>query len=98
MPTSNLTQRRRIFKQFKSALELPDPCRSYEDFQKMNNEDLSGMDRLELRNEWNRAELALMLADGDLVLYMDSKGNMITARAYLLQRLAEIRRLLKGAA
>ena len=58
---ANLTQRRRIFKQFKKAMELPNPMQSFEEYQKLNNEDLDEMNRLELRNEWNRVELALML-------------------------------------
>ncbi len=98
MPTSNLTQRRRIFKQFKSALELPDPCRSYEEYQKLNNEDLAAMDRLELRNEWNRVELALMLMSDDQLLYVEPDGGHVTAKAYLLTRLAAIKRRWKGVA
>ena len=98
MPTTNLTQRRLIYKQFKKAMELPDPMRSFEEYQKLNNEDLGDMNRLELRNEWNRVELALMLFDGDLLLWLRPDGGQVTARAYLLNRLAAIKRLLKGAA
>lgn len=93
---SSLTRPRRYYKRFRKALELPDPCRSYEDYLQLKNEDLAGMDRLELRNAWNAAELALLLSDGDRVLYIDSRGNLITERTYLLKRVAAIRRLWRG--
>ena len=62
----------------------------------LKNEDLAGMDRLELRNAWNAAELALLLSDGDRVLFIDSQGKLITERTYLLKRVAAIRRLWRG--
>lgn len=94
----SLTRSRRYYKQFREALELPDPCRSYEDYLRLKNEDLSGMDRLELRNAWNAAELALLLSDGDRVLFVDSQGKLITERTYLLKRVAAIRQLWRGVA
>ncbi len=98
MPTTNLTQRRLIYKQFKKAMELPDPMRSFEEYQKLNNEDLDEMNRLELRNEWNRVELALMLMSDDQLLYVEPDGGHVTAKAYLLTRLAAIKRRWKGVA
>ena len=93
---SSLTRQRRYYKQLRRALEMPNPCRSYEDYLQLQNEDLSGMDRLELRNAWNAAEMALLLSDGDSVLYIDPQGALITERTYLLKRIAAIRRIWRG--
>lgn len=98
MPMHSLAQRRRIFKQFRVAMELPDPMQSFEEYQKLNNEDLGDMNRLELRNEWNRVELALMLMSDDQLLYVEPDGGHVTAKAYLLTRLAAIKRRWKGVA
>ena len=98
MPTAKISQNRHMFKVLKKAIDLPDPYNTLEEFNEIMDpgQDLIGADRLELRRAWNAVEFALMLADGDRVLYMDSAGNMITAQSYLLRRLAAIRQLLKG--
>lgn len=93
-----LAQKRTFYKQLRSAVELPDPMRSFEEYQKLNNEDLDEMNRLELRNEWNRVELALMLMSDDQLLYVEPDGGHVTAKAYLLTRLAAIKRRWKGVA
>ncbi len=100
MPTAKISQNRHMFKMLKKATGLPNPYNTLEEFKEVMDpgQDLIGADRLELRRAWNAVELALLLADGDRVLYMDTAGNMITARAYLLRRLAAIKRLWKGAA
>ena len=96
---SNIAQRRRIFKEFKNAMELPDPMRSYEDYLQSRNDDLAGMNRLELRRAWNAAEAKLLLlGDNDLILFIEHDGGQVTARTYLLGRLAAIKRLWKGVA
>ena len=96
MLKQSIAQRRRFFKRLKETTALPDPLRSYEEYLQSINEDLASMDRLGLRNAWNAAELALLLSDGDRVLYIDSRGNLITERTYLLKRVAAIRRLWRG--
>ncbi len=100
MSKVRLSQRRRVFNKLSKALTLPDPMHSYEDWAELQDpgQDLAGADRLELRLAWQAAELALLLDDREQVLYMDSQGNPITARAYLLKRLAVIKRLWRGAA
>ena len=96
---SSLTRPRRYYKRFRKALELPDPCRSYEDYLQLKNEDLAGMDRLELRNAWNAAELALLLlGEDDRVFYIGYDGSPVTAKAWLLGRVARIRKLWRGVA
>jgi len=57
----------------------------------LKNEDLAGMDRLELRNAWNAAELALLLlGEDDRVFYIGYGCSPVTAKAWLLGRVARI--------
>lgn len=95
----SLTQKRRIYKQLRDATALPDPMRSYEEWSELQDpgHDLIGADRLELRQAWQAVELALLLNDGNKIVYMDEQ-KMITAQEYLLKRLAAIKRLWRGAA
>lgn len=93
----NIAKKRGFFKKLKNATALPEPLRSYEDFLQLQNLDLDSMDRMELRAAFNAAEISLMLlGKDDKLLYMDSQGNFITARTYLLRRIAKIKRLWRG--
>ena len=50
-------------------MELPDPMRFIRGLSAILNDDLAGMNRLELRRAWNAAEAnLLLLGDNDLIL------------------------------
>jgi hypothetical protein len=52
------------------------------------------MDRLELRNAWNAAETALLLlGKNDHVFYIRHDGSPITAKNWLVARVARIRKM-----
>ena len=93
-----LSQRRRVFKWLRRAAALPDPLCSDGEYSKSRNLDLGEMDRIELRQAWNEAELLLAaLGTDDPVMYIDPiSGNLITAKAWLMARMAMIRQLWKG--
>lgn len=99
MSKVSLTQSRRTYKNFRAAMELPDPMVKYEDWVEVHNpaRDLVGADRLELRKAWQSTEMRLLFNDGNRILCMDSLGGFITVEDYLLRRLAAIRRLWREA-
>lgn len=89
-----LSKKRQFFKKLRQTITLPDPLQSFDGFVKLKNADLYEMDRMELRRAWNEAEFQLLLlGDDDFVFHMDAQGNLFTARAYLLKRIALIRQL-----
>ncbi len=98
MSISSLTQRRRVYKQLRAALALPDPVGSEDGYLMFTNEDLCNMDRIELNLELDRAKLMLMLQeDKDAIIAMSPGGKPITAQAWLLRRLDSIMQAIEGA-
>ena len=95
---SIITHKRQFFKRLTGAMSLPTPLNCFEDWQKLHNRDLAGMDRLEMARELRRVKFLLMLLVGDdQVIALTPEGELITARTWLLQRLELIRRAMWGA-
>ncbi len=77
-------------------MELPDPCRSYEDYLRLKSEDLAAMDSTELELTRHAVELQLLvLGRDDRVIYIFPDGRLLTARTWLQERLREIANLLR---
>jgi hypothetical protein len=71
---------------------LPDPLQTLEGFKKSRNIDIPELDPLELTREELRAKQLLATFDLEAILFIDSRGNPVTIRDWLLRRLAAIRK------
>jgi len=71
---------------------LPDPLQTLEGFKKSRNIDLPELDPLELRREELKANQVLAACDLEAILFVDSRGNPLTIRDWLLRRLAAIQK------
>ncbi len=71
---------------------LPNPLRSLEEFKEAHNLDIPELDDLELHRAELRAKGMLATFDIEAILFIDSRGNPVTVRDWLLRRLAAIRK------
>ncbi len=84
-------------KRFSSLLKkdlFPQPLRSWEDFQKLNNTDLQGLSSGELRVELLKAEFALLFSDDREILCLLPSGELITFKDWAIKRLFAVGQML----
>ncbi len=91
MSKVSLTRKRKAFKQFRAVPALPDPLRTFEEFEKSRNLDIQELDDLQLYREELRAEKLLATCNFESIYFLGDGGNPVTVGDWLLRRLAAIR-------
>jgi hypothetical protein len=91
--------RKQVINNLLEVLDLPDPMKSIEEWQRLRNKDLDDTTTaFELWRELRRTESKLHMVDPKVlknVIYLDDRGEYFTAEEWLHERIKKINRLRK---